>query len=248
MHILNDLGRHQEALEAGQIILDASSGQSEMPPQAKIMIAIAYSNQGVCYETMGRYEEALEAYGIAEARLTELEMIEYIGDVSNNRGIVLMYLGRISEALSAFEKASQITADAGLTLLQAQILNNLGEAHLIQGTYTHTLKAFEQARQLFENLDAQANLGILLQKMADAYRALNLYPEALALYQEAGELTGQAGMADHHARTLLGMGATLIAQRRFGEAGPVLAEAASLFEEANHLPLLSSDSAGTEAC
>jgi tetratricopeptide (TPR) repeat protein len=36
------------------------------------------------------------------------------------------------------------------------------------------------------------------------------------------------------------MGAALIAQGRLGEAGPVLDEAASLFESAGHLPLLCS--------
>lgn len=240
MHVLNELGRHQEALEAGQVILDTLEPGGEPHPEMKMIVALAYLNRGVVFETIGQYEEALNAYDIAEAYFTELQSLERIGDVNNNRGIVLVHLGRVNEALDAFEKASRIWAETGLTLPQAQTFSNLGDAHLALGNYIHSLKAFEKARDLFEKLDAQANRSILLRKTADAYLTLNLYPEALSVYQEAIGLLKQAGMTDHLARALWGMGAALIAQSRFEEAEPVLAEAASLFADAGNTPMLCS--------
>src|SRR6266508_1742984 len=240
MNVLNELGRHAEALEAGQAVLDALAQPGDPSPQARLLLALAHQNRGVCFETIGRYEEALESYALAEAHFTALEMTDRIGDVSNNRGIVLVHLGRVAEALEAFESAARIWADAGLTLLQAQTLSNIGEAHLVLGNYTRSLNAFEQARRLFDPLDAVAHKRILLRKTADAYLALNLYPEALAAYREVNALLKDAGMADHHARASWGMGATLVAQSQFDEATSALAEAAALFAAAGNTPMLCS--------
>src|SRR5687768_12662301 len=181
MNVLNELGRHAETLDAGQTVLDALAQPGEPSPQARLLLALAHQNRGVCFETIGRYEDALEAYALAEAHFTALEMIDRIGDISNNRGIVLVHLGRVGEALEAFESAARIRADAGLTFLQAQTLSNIGEAHLVLGNYTRSLNAFERARRLFDPLDAAADKLILLRKTADAYLALNLYPEALEI-------------------------------------------------------------------
>jgi CHAT domain-containing protein/tetratricopeptide (TPR) repeat protein len=240
MNVLNELGRHAEALDAGQTVLDALAQPGEPSPQARLLLALAHQNRGVCFETIGRYEDALESYALAESHFTALEMTDRIGDISNNRGIVLVHLGRVAEALEAFGAAARIWADAGLTLLQAQALSNIGEAHLVLGNYTRSLNAFEQARRLFDPLDAVADKLILLRKTADAYLALNLYPEALAAYSEVNALLKDAGMADHHARALWGMGATLVAQSQFDEAAAALAEAAALFAAAGNTPMLCS--------
>ena len=240
MNVLNELGRHAEALEAGQAVLEALNQPDEPTSQARLLLALAHQNRGVCFETIGRYEDALESYALAESHFTALEMTDRIGDISNDRGIVLVHLGRVAEALEAFGAAARIWADDGLTLLQAQALSNIGEAHLVLGNYTRSLNAFEEARRLFDPLDAVADKLILLRKTADAYLALNLHPEALAAYREVNALLKDAGMADHHARALWGMGATLVAQSQFDEGASALAEAASLFTAAGNTPMLCS--------
>ncbi len=240
MHVLNELGRHAEALDAGQVVLDALEGTAEPAPQAQMLLALAHQNRGVCFETMGRYEDALKAYAFAESYFSALKMTDRIGDVNNNRGIVLVHLGRVVEALEAFEAAARIWAEDGLTLLQAQALSNIGEAHLVLGNYMRSLNAFEQARRLFDPLEAIADKRILLRKTADAYLALNLYPEALTAYREVNALLKEAGMADHQARALWGMGATLVAQAQFDDASSALAESAALFTAAGNMPMLCS--------
>lgn len=243
MHVLNEVGRHQEALEAGQAVLDAVLGREDefdAPEQTRLVAAIAQQNRGVCFETIGRYEDALDAYAAAESYFAELGMPERLSDIRNNRGIVLVHLGRVSEALGAFDAAAAIREQAGLTFLRAQTLSNLGDAYLLLGDYSRGLDAFERARRLFDSLDALASQQILLRKTADAYLALNLFPEAEDAYREAIALLQDAGMADHHARALWGLGATLRAQSKVEDAAAALAQSADLFADADNVPMLCS--------
>lgn len=239
MHVLNELGRHQEALHAGDEVLTHFATVAATPQHAQV-IALVNQNRGVCFETMGRYEEALDAYAAAEQALTNLGQSERVAAIRNNRGIVLLHLGRVSEALVAFEGAAATLAEAGQTLLQAQVFSNLGEAHLVRGQYTRSLAAFEAARRIFDALDARAHRHILLRKSADAYLVLNLHAEAQAAYREALAGLEQAGMADHRGRALWGLGSVLLAQGRLTEAATALEEAATLFEAAANLPMVSS--------
>ncbi|MFQ5857616.1 MAG: CHAT domain-containing protein [Anaerolineae bacterium] len=245
MSVLNDMGRYQKALDAGQTVIDALDRAGELDvalasPESNLLAALVHQNRGVSYRRMGRYEEALSAYAAAEPHYLALGMTEHIGDISNNRGIVLLNLGRGSEALASFEAAAAIRAEAGLTLLHAETLINIGDAHLLLGNYTRSLDTLEQARRLFDSLEALADKHVLLLDTADAYLALNLYPEALAAYREADSLLQTAGMAHYRARALWGMGSALIVQSQLEAAERVLAEAASLFAAADNVPLLSS--------
>lgn len=243
MSVLNELGRHQEALAAGQTVINALDSIDDVnarpaPSEAGLLAALVYQNCGIAYELIGRYEEALSAYATAEEHYLALEMTERLGDISNNRGIVLLNLGRGSEALAAFEAAAAIRAEAGLTLQHAETLINIGDAHLLLGNYTRSLDAFGQARRLFEALDALADEHVLLLDTAEAYLALNLYPEALAAYRQAAGQLQNAGMLPDRARALWGTGMALFAQEQFEEAGRALAEAATLFAATDNVPLL----------
>ncbi len=243
MHVLNELGRHQQALDAGEAVLHSLAAPN--PPsgdlaQLRLLAALVHQNRGICFEKTGRYEMALMAYASAEAAFAALGMQERAGDILNNRGIALMHMGRASEALSAFQRAVDILGKAGWTLLQAQALSNIGEANLVLGHYTRSLGAFEEARRLLDTLGALAHQHILLRKVADAYLILNLYPEALAAYREAVEVLAHAGMSNHLARALWGLGSTLIAQSQLGEAEGALSRAAALFAAAGNTPLLCS--------
>ncbi|MFN8454148.1 MAG: CHAT domain-containing protein [Anaerolineae bacterium] len=244
MTVLNQLGRYPEALAAGQMVVNTLSqaGQLKTPPtpeEAKLLVALTHQACGVTYEFMGRYDEALEVYATAEAYFLALKLTERLADIINNRGVILLNLGRGGEALAAFEAAAAIGAEAGLTLLHAQTLLNAGNAYLLLSNYMRSLDAFEQARRLLQSIDALADEAVLLLDTAETYLALNLYPEALTAYHEADRLLQSAGMAHDRARALRGIGSVLLAQLQFGQAEPVLAEAATLFAAADNIPHLS---------
>jgi CHAT domain-containing protein/tetratricopeptide (TPR) repeat protein len=244
MSVLLELGLYREALDAGQVVLDALNGRGELEirptqQQSDLLTALVHQNRGGCYEYMGLYEEALVAYAAAEGRYRVLGMTERLGEILDNRGAILLLLGRGKEALEAHEAAAAIFAAAGLTLSHAKALSNIGEANRQLADYRRSLDAFERARRLYDSLGALADKGLLLIDTAGAYLELNLYAEALAAYQKAHALLRHTGMVHDRARALWGIGSTLIARSEFEEAESALVEAADLFAAAANAPLLS---------
>ena len=244
MSAFKELGLYREALDAGQIVLDALDGVGELSvsptdQQSKLLSALVHQNRGLCFEHMGRYEEALGAYLVAEEHYRALGMSERLGEILDNRGGIFLHLGRGNEALAAHEAAASVFAEAGLSLSHAIALSNIGEANRRLADYTRALGAFEQARRLLESLDARVEKSSLSLDMANAYLELNLYSEALDSYRETNELLRGMGLAHDRARALWGMGLALVAHSRFGEAEEALGEAADLFAAADNAPLLS---------
>jgi tetratricopeptide (TPR) repeat protein len=244
MAALLELGRYQEVLVVGQVVLDALDGKGEIdvrptPQEADLLTAMVHQNFGGCYENMGRYDEALEAYAVAEEKYGALGMTERLGEILSNRGAILLYLGRGSEALVSHEAAVAVFHAAGLVLPRAMALANIGETHLRLANYTRSLNAFEEARHLLRSLDAHTEDSFVLRNTADAYLELNLYSEALEAYGKTNEWLRDAGIEHERARTLWGIGSALTALSNFEGAERALVEAADKFAAAGNLPMLS---------
>ncbi len=244
MSVLLELGLYQEAIDAGQGVLDAVDGEdgiraSPTRRQHVMLTALVQQNRGRCFECMGRYEEALEAYGMAEERYRMLGETERVGEILDNTGAVLLYLGRGNEALESHEAAAAVFTEAGLTISRAKALCNIGEANWHLANYRDSLAAFEEARHLYESLDELTDKSLLLFDIANVYLDLNLYPEALAAYRQANPLLHSEGMAHERARAMWGMGVAFAATSNLEDAERALAEAAELFTAADNSPLLS---------
>jgi CHAT domain-containing protein len=244
MAALLELGRYQEALEAGSFVLSSlqvrNGLRSEVTQeQVDLLSAFVYHNQGGCYEYMGRYEKALNAWEQAEKKYRILDMAEQVGEIMVNKGAVLLYLGRGTEALSTQEAAAAVLEHNKLIVPFTKAIVNIGEIHLRLGNYAHSLSAFEAARPTLETLNTLSDKYLLLRHTADAYLELNLYSEALALYQEAIDSLRKSGMAHDLAQALWGKGSALISMSKFEDAEETLTEAAEVFADAGNLPQLS---------
>jgi tetratricopeptide (TPR) repeat protein len=244
MSVLHQLGLYQEALDAGQLVLDNLDGAGELDvapteEQSKLLSALVHQGRGLCYEYTGHYDEALGAYAAAEERYRALGMTESLGEILDNRGAILLHLGRGREALAAHEAAAAVFAKTGLVTSYAKALSNVGEANRQLANYTRSLDAFEQARRLFDSLDALVDKNTLLLDTANAYLALNLYSEALNAYEEVNEWLRDVGIEHDRARTLWGIGSALIALSDFKKAERALAGAADKFAAADNEPMLS---------
>ncbi len=244
MGALLELGRYGEALDVGRVVLDIVDGRGKLSvkptsQETGLLTAVVEQNRGICHALTGRYEEALEAFAIAEEHFAILGETERLSEVMSNRGNALLSLGRGSEALTAHEAAADVLAKADLALRHAQAVANIGETHLHLSNYAHSLRKFDLARRLLAPTDALVDKHFVTRNTAAAYLALNLHSEALATYREAEVLLRGTGMAHDQAQALWGMGSALVAHSQFEEAERALNEAAALFEEADNVPLLS---------
>jgi len=241
IHVLNQMGRHEDALDVGRRVRAALDTDPELgaTPDAELLQGMIDQNRAVCLERLGRYDEMVAACAAAESRYTALGLTDRLGEIANNRAVGLKHLGRATEALQILEEAVRTFEAGGLELSHAAALSNIGETHLLLGNYEKGLQAFRRAERIFEVLGATADCQVLQLDIADAYAALNLYPEALDIYRRAGPRLEAAEMRHHRNRCLWGMGSVLAAEGWIAEAEEALDQAASGFIESGNLPFLS---------
>jgi tetratricopeptide (TPR) repeat protein len=153
---------------------------------------------GYCYDSLGRYEDSIEAYkqatrikpddalahcnlGLAYGNLGRWqEAIEaykqairikpdYV-EAHNNLGVAYGSLGRWQEAMEACKQAIRIKPDA------AEAHNNLGVAYGNLGRYQDAIEAYKQAIKIKPDLaEAHCNLGLMYLVTGDKSLALEEY-------------------------------------------------------------------------
>ena len=243
MVILDDLGQYQAELDLGQTILDAVATDAQAahrvidPQTALFLSTTAHQNRGACLDVLGRYNEALDDYGLAEAGFRELGQTESIAQVISNRGMVHLGQGQCHDALGAFEIADGLFAQLDNPHSRAVNLMNIGQAQAMLGNYNLSLDALQRAGSQLAALNSVAEHAKLELDTANAYLSLNLFPEAVLTYRSAIQSFGASGVVYYMALARWGLGSALAAQAQFDEAEASLAEAASAFEASGNTPM-----------
>ncbi len=202
MHVLDDLGRHTEAVEVGEALIAAldAVAPDDLGEAGGWLRAAALDNLGVACGFIGQHERALEAYVRAETAYLALGMPEETGRPLANRGIELLELGRPREALDVLRRAAAVFTEAGDRLWSAKCLGDIAQAHQHLGEYVEALRLLESARATLDELGADAEAARLRLATAGVYLAIGLFPEATAEAAAAAGQTTATGMA-HDAAT-----------------------------------------------
>lgn len=237
MNVLGASGKYQEAINAGQMVLNSLDGGALPAAETHLLAAMAQRNLGICYRRMGRYEDALAAYSESETQYGVIGDSEAMAHLQVNQGITLINLGRASEATTLLQTAVSHFTNAENPRMQAKALNNQAIAYQLMGQYSHALDTFAQASRLFEISPSPVEQSILLLDTADAYLALNLNSEAIDAYQEARVKLEEAGMIHYLGRVHWGLGVALSAQNEYETASIHLLSAADMFSAAKNAPL-----------
>lgn len=237
MHVLDDLGRHAEAVELGEALVAALSDSPDSPGGREDerelcgwLRAAALDNLGVACGYIGQHERALDAYASAEAAYLALGMPEETGRPLANRGVELLELGRPREALDVLRRAAAVFAETGDRLWSAKCLGDIAQAHQHLGEYVEALSLLETARTTLDELGANAEAARLRLATAGVYLRVGLFPEAAAEAAVAVERTAAAGMAHDAAKARFTMALAALGAADPQRAADELRAAAELFE------------------
>jgi len=121
-------GEYEQAIELWQQALSLYERMEDTPRQAR-----CHNGRGNVYHDLGRYEEALEAYGRA------IELDPKYASPHNGRGNVYRDLGRHEEALEAYGRAIELDPN----LVQPHY--NLARLEAVRGNREAALEHLEQA-------------------------------------------------------------------------------------------------------
>ncbi|HYP43748.1 MAG TPA: CHAT domain-containing protein [Propionibacteriaceae bacterium] len=234
MQILDDLGRHSDALAVGTDLITALDSLTVTNDEEELRQwtrAAALENVGVAYGFVGEHERALSAYAMAERSYLDLGMAEETARPRANRGVELLELGRGREALSVLQSAEAMFADAGDRLWSAKCLGHVAQALEQVGELRAALEVLEPARVTLDELGAETEAARIRLAIARVYLGVGLAEEACIEAAAALETSLASGLA-HDAATAR----FLIAQAHadsgnLDEAGRAVRAAASMFAQ-----------------
>lgn len=232
MHVLDDLGRHDEAADVGQALLADLDRCGSTDDVARLRAA-ALGNVGVCLGFTGRNEEAIEAYRRAESAWRRLGRDHEATAALANQGIELLAVGNAAAALACLDRATTAFESADDPAWLGKCLGHRGAARAASGRYVDALADYERARDLLESLGARTESWRLSIETAATLNALGLYDEASSLVHEPTAHLRQAGLHHDLAAALAISGRAHLAAGRLDQAREALAEAAELCAAVN---------------
>ena len=210
-NVLNEMGRHEEALEASaEVLAVIGDGRTLVADTARHrMAALAHMNVGVCHEYAGRFQAALAAFADAEAAFTSLDDPTGMVEVVHNRAYVLMAVGRFAEAAETLQRAAELFDQGGMRQRLALTLVGVARCHIEMGEHADALAVLERAGEIFEEIEADYTHYDHAAARAEAYMSLNLLREAVDAYREIDKWASGADFPVEQARTSYGLGVAL---------------------------------------
>jgi tetratricopeptide (TPR) repeat protein len=231
MHILDDLGRHSEAVAVGNTLLQAlpAARSAEEAELLGLLEAKVLNNLGAAHSLLGAHEEALASYARSEAAYRGLGLHDATAEPRANRGIELLALGRARKALTALSSAEQSFTAVGDRLWAAKCAGYRAEAYAQLGQLGDALRVLAPAMDTLKSLGAEAEAARLQLHMAEVYLAAGLSAEAQEEAAAVAQQMARAGMTHDQAAATFQMALSAVAGGNLEEAGTALQAAANLF-------------------
>lgn len=232
MHVLDDQGRHHEAIAVGEALVDnlrAAELDDADTEEAEWLLAAASENLGVCHGYLGHHSAALDAYAHAETAYRSLGMHDEVPRPMANRGVELIEVGRPHESIPALQEAARGFESNGDHLYVAKCLAYLARAQLLCGSYLEAAAATQRAAAYLEGQDTTTDYARIELVRAETLSSLNLLNEALYVYDRVISKLDDAALQHDLAAAHLGRAQTLTRLGRKGEAWESFSRAEALY-------------------
>lgn len=233
-NVLEDLGRHVEAVEAARRWLGWLEANPDTVGEHALLLAQARANLGVRLEDAGDYLGAVAAHDAAIASMLAAGDEEMAAAMQVNRANVLNLLGRSPEALSALEWAAAVLERTGNVEDLGVVAINAGESLCRMGRPDEGLRWFARAERLVT--ERSSDRAVLLVETAGALAALGALEEAARRFGDAFDVLAGIPLAWLEVRAWTGVGHVAGGLGRTVEAADAFAEASVRHLAAGNLP------------
>ena len=236
MHVLNELGRHGDALELGATVEGRLATQG-LDDGDRWLLPTVVKNLGVTLGLLGRHQEALDAYDRALAGYRSLGMDDEAPPLLHNAGCELLALGRPDEALRRYRRAAARFAASGEVVAATQSRRDGATAHLQLGRFERALRVLRTANRRFGDLGMDGEVARTRMDIGRALLLLGQLQEAEQALRAAVRDFDRLALPHDRAAALLGLGRVLLRRNRDQDAIGVLATAADLADACDDQPL-----------
>lgn len=235
-HVLFEMGRHDEALEASVEVLSAFSMPVDGLDEAERLNVrgTAHMNVGVCHEYAGRFQAALASFAAAADDFTSVDNHVMLGHLLHNQAWVLIALGKVGDATAMLRRAAAALEREGVRASVAMTQVALVRAHVDMGEPAEALQILESAGDILDEIDAPGVRYDHLTTAAEAYASLNLLREAVDLYRDILKWHTDSGFEVERARASFGLGVALARLGEHVDAIEALERAVATFRSLGH--------------
>ncbi len=232
MQILDDQGRHREALEVGLRLLtrlDALNGAG--PELTQWIRGTAWNNIGVAHGYLGQHELTLQAYAEAEAAYRALGLTDETAKVRANSGIELLELGRAWAARQMLAGAAAEFEAEGDRLWAAKCAGHLASADYQLGDLVSALALLQPAWATLAELGSATEAARIRLALAEVYLAANLPREAAEEAEGVIETAALVGLRHDEGAATLILALAALSSDDLVESARLLDRAAEVFAE-----------------
>ena len=161
--------------------------QSDLSPEARLILAQALNTQGNLQFAQGQTEAALETWQKAERTYTELGDRFGIWGTQLNQAQALQALGLFRRAQALLEQVNQ-PLQSQPSALAAATLRSLGSVWQEMGNLSAAHNALQQGLAIAQQLHLPAEISAVQNSLGNTLRAQNQPEAALQSYQQASEI------------------------------------------------------------
>ncbi len=234
MQVLDDLGRHSEAIAVGTALLATLDADADAADGRQATVrAAACGNLGVAWSFVGDHDRSLAAYARAGEEYSALGNDVAVAQQRANAGIEMLALGRAREAGEILRQSHDAFSQAGDRLWTAKCAAHLADAYRQVGRLVDALALLGPAHRVLAELGAAAEEGRVHLAEANVCLAAGLTAEAVRSATIAGERARSAGMDHDAAFALFTRGLARAAAGNKDAAAQDLGDAHRLFVAVN---------------
>jgi CHAT domain-containing protein/Tfp pilus assembly protein PilF len=145
----------------------------------------AISLQGVRLNNSGKFQDALDAFGLAQSIAVRINDKVGVGRTHLGLGNVYNLHGKNFEAIAHYQKSLEISQELGDKDGAFRSLGSIGNVHKDQGRYTQALEYYEQCLAVLEALKNEAGVAVVLHNTGLVYYLQGNYVQALDTFNKS---------------------------------------------------------------